>query len=90
MIRDKYNEIKAKYPDALLLFRVGDYYKLYNTDAAKLLKLVPSLIRTWECNVDDEGDEIYTATFPNYKLSAYITKIIRAGYRVAICDDITK
>lgn len=69
---EKFNELKTKHPDAVILFRVGDFYESFFDDAKKLT------------------DVLGIAGFPSHALDTYLPKLIRAGIRVAICDDIFK
>ena len=82
---EKFNELKAKHPDAVILFRVGDFYELYFEDAKKVSKVLGITLtkRSGE-------DGYYLAGFPHHALDIYLPKIIRAGMRVAICDDISE
>lgn len=76
-----YRELKAKHPDALLLFRCGDFYEVYGDDA-KVCAKVLGITLTFR----DLGEHIDMAGFPHHALDTYLPKIIRAGHRVAICD----
>lgn len=69
---EKFNELKAKHPDAVILFRVGDFYESFFDDAKKVT------------------DVLGIAGFPSHALDTYLPKLIRAGLRVAICDDISE
>jgi DNA mismatch repair protein MutS len=80
----QYNQIKAKYPGALLLFRVGDFYETFGEDAvtaSKILGIV--LTRRNNGTADDQ-----LAGFPHHSLDTYLPKLVRAGQRVAICDQL--
>ena len=81
----QYNTIKAKYPDALLLFRVGDFYETFGSDAIKASEIL-GIILTRRAN----GTKTYIelAGFPHHSLDTYLPKLVRAGYRVAICDQL--
>lgn len=76
-------DLKKKHPDALLLFRSGDVYKCYEEDAIKAAEI---LVLT---DISSTDDNITVACFPHHALDTYLPKLIRAGIRVAICDDIT-
>ena len=76
-----YRELKKKHPDALLLFRCGDFYETYEQDA-KVCAKVLGITLTFR----DLGEHIDMAGFPHHALDTYLPKIIRAGHRVAICD----
>ena len=80
-----FNELKAKHPDAVILFRVGDFYESYLEDAKK----VADATGTTLTNRSGE-DGYYLTGFPHHALDIYLPKIIRAGLRVAICDDISE
>jgi DNA mismatch repair protein MutS len=80
----QYNEIKGKYPDALLLFRVGDFYETFGEDAIKASHIL-GIILTARNN---GGSKIELAGFPHHSLESYLPKLVRAGLRVAICDQL--
>ena len=80
----QYNEIKTKYPDTLLLFRVGDFYETFNDDARKASKVL-GIILTKRSN---GGSDDALAGFPHHSLDTYLPKLIRAGLRVAVCDQL--
>ena len=78
------NELKAKHSDAVILFRVGDFYESYLDDAKKLSEILGlTLTRQAKTKIDLAG-------FPYHALDTYLPKLIRAGLRVAICDDISE
>lgn len=81
----QYNTIKAKYPDAILLFRVGDFYETFSTDARKA-SAVLGITLTKRSN--GKASEVELAGFPYHALDTYLPKLVRAGYRVAICDQL--
>jgi DNA mismatch repair protein MutS len=80
----QYNGIKAKYPDALLLFRVGDFYETFGEDAVKAANIL-GIVLTHRNN---GGDNIELAGFPHHSLNTYLPKLVKAGERVAICDQL--
>ena len=81
---ETFNELKAKHPDAVILFRVGDFYESYLEDAKKLSEVLGlTLTRQAKTKMDLTG-------FPSHALDTYLPKLIRAGLRVAICDDISE
>ncbi len=80
----QYNSIKAKYPDALLLFRVGDFYETFGSDAIKASKVL-GIVLTKRNNGDSH---IELAGFPHHSIDSYLPKLVRAGLRVAICDQL--
>ncbi len=81
----QYNSIKAKYPDALLLFRVGDFYETFGQDAIKAAKIL-GIVQTKRGNGSES--ETALAGFPHHSLNTYLPKLVRAGLRVAICDQL--
>ena len=81
----QYNQIKAKYPDALLLFRVGDFYETFGADAVKASKLL-GIIQTKRGAGSTSETEL--AGFPHHSLNTYLPKLVKAGCRVAICDQL--
>ncbi|ACU08821.1 DNA mismatch repair protein MutS [Flavobacteriaceae bacterium 3519-10] len=80
----QYNTIKAKYPDALLLFRVGDFYETFGSDAVRTAQIL-GIVLTRRAN--GEG-HIELAGFPHHSIDSYLPKLVRAGLRVAICDQL--
>ncbi len=78
----QYNRIKAKYPDALLLFRVGDFYELFGVDAIKASEM-KGIVLTKRKN--GAAAFIELAGFPHHSVDTYLPKLVRAGNRVAIC-----
>ncbi|SHJ73292.1 DNA mismatch repair protein MutS [Pseudozobellia thermophila] len=83
-LMQQYNTIKTKYPDALLLFRVGDFYETFGEDAVKASKIL-GIILTHRNN---GGDRTELAGFPHHSLNTYLPKLVKAGQRVAICDQL--
>lgn len=81
----QYNRIKAKYPDAILLFRVGDFYETFSQDAVVTSKVL-GIVLTKRAN--GSASHIELAGFPYHALDAYLPKLVRAGYRVAICEQL--
>ncbi len=81
----QYNSIKGKYPDALLLFRVGDFYETFADDAVKTANVL-GIVLTKRANGAAQYVEL--AGFPHHSLDTYLPKLVRAGYRVAICDQL--
>src|SRR6186713_2849150 len=81
----QYNAIKGKYPGALLLFRVGDFYETFGQDAVVASKVL-DIVLTKRGN--GSASEIELAGFPHHALDTYLPKLVRAGYRVAICDQL--
>lgn len=81
----QYNEIKAKYPDACLLFRVGDFYETFGEDAIRASRIL-GIILTKRGNGSES--ETALAGFPHHSLNTYLPKLVKAGLRVAICDQL--
>ena len=81
----QYNAIKDKHPDALLLFRVGDFYETFKVDAIKASKVL-GIVLTKRAN--GKASHIELAGFPHHSLETYLPKLVRAGHRVAICDQL--
>lgn len=81
----QYNQIKSKYPGALLLFRVGDFYETFGEDAVKASKVL-NIILTKRAN--GSASHIELAGFPHHAMDNYLPKLVRAGHRVAICDQL--
>lgn len=80
-----FNELKAKHPDAVILFRTGDFYESIFDDAKKVSEVLGITLTK---RSDEDG--YYLAGFPHHALDTYLPKLIRAGIRVAICDDISE
>lgn len=78
----QYDELKAKHPDALLLFRCGDFYESYHEDAQKVADSLGLTL------TKRSQDGVYMAGFPYHALDTYLPRLVRKGYRVAICDKI--
>lgn len=76
----QYNELKEKHPDAMLLFRAGDFYECYNDDATVAAAVLGITLT--------RRDNINLAGFPHHALDTYLPKLIRAGKRIAICDQL--
>jgi DNA mismatch repair protein MutS len=81
----QYSVIKAKYPGALLLFRVGDFYETFGQDAVAASKVL-EIVLTKRGN--GSASEIELAGFPHHSLDSYLPRLVRAGHRVAICDQL--
>ena len=82
----QYIELKKKHPDALLLFRSGDFYETYKDDAVKASKILGITLTKDTSRKDEDGKPLATAGFPYHALDMYLPRLIRAGERVAICD----
>jgi DNA mismatch repair protein MutS len=81
----QHNAIKAKYPDAVLLFRVGDFYETFGNDAVIAAKVL-GITLTKRNNGNAASSEL--AGFPHHALETYLHKLVKAGYRVAVCDQL--
>lgn len=81
----QYNQIKAKHPEALLLFRVGDFYETFGEDAVKTSKVLGIVLTKRGAG---SPSETHLAGFPYHSLDSYLPKLVRAGYRVAVCDQL--
>jgi len=84
-LMQQYSSIKAKYPDALLLFRVGDFYETFGEDAIKTSEIL-GIVLTKRAN--GAATHVELAGFPHHSLDSYLPKLVRAGMRVAICDQL--
>lgn len=84
----QYNDLKQKHPDAMLLFRCGDFYETYKEDAVKASNILGITLTQHSKHMDDKGNPLKMAGFPYHALDTYLPKLIRAGERVAICDQI--
>jgi DNA mismatch repair protein MutS len=84
-LMQQYNSIKVKYPGALLLFRVGDFYETFGEDAVKTSSIL-GIVLTKRAN--GSASHIELAGFPHHSLDNYLSKLVRAGQRVAICDQL--
>jgi DNA mismatch repair protein MutS len=81
----QYNAIKVKYPDAMLLFRVGDFYETFGEDAKKAAGVLGIILTKRGAGSDSETA---LAGFPHHSLNTYLPKLVKAGMRVAICDQL--
>lgn len=82
----QYGQMKAQYPDAVLLFRVGDFYETFGSDAVKVAKILGIVLTSR----NNGGSDIELAGFPYHSLDLYLPKIVKAGFRVAICEQLEK
>ncbi|MBR1522204.1 MAG: DNA mismatch repair protein MutS [Bacteroidales bacterium] len=78
-------EVKAQHPEAILLYRVGDFYETYSDDAVTASRVL-GLVQTKKSNGDKEP--VAMAGFPHHAIEGYLTKLVRAGYKVAVCDQL--
>ena len=81
----QYQQIKVKYPGALILFRVGDFYETFSEDAVQASKIL-DIVLTKRAN--GKASHVHLAGFPHHALDTYLPKLVRAGLRVAICDQL--
>lgn len=89
-IMEQYNELKEKHPGVILLFRIGDFYETYDEDAVKAGEILGITV-TRKFNSKEKGSDghaLKLAGFPYHALDTYLPKLIRAGVRVAICDNL--
>ncbi len=82
----QYLQIKTKYPDAVLLFRVGDFYETFGEDAIKTSKALGIILTSR----NNGGSKIELAGFPHHSMDLYLPKLVKAGYRVAVCEQLEK
>jgi DNA mismatch repair protein MutS len=85
-LMQQYIQVKIKYPDAVLLFRVGDFYETFGEDAVKASKALGITLTSR----NNGGSDIELAGFPYHSLDVYLPRLVRAGYRVAICEQMEK
>ena len=81
----QHKEIKEKYPDALLLFRVGDFYETFAEDAVKAASILGITLTKRQ---NGTAAHVELAGFPHHALDTYLPKLVRAGLRVAVCDQL--
>lgn len=81
----QYEDMKQKHPDAILLFRCGDFYECFAEDAQMASDVLGITLTT---RANGKADKIYLAGFPHHALDTYLPKLVRAGHRVAICEQI--
>ncbi len=81
----QYNDIKSKYPDAILLFRVGDFYETFGDDAVVASKVLGIVLTKRGAGSTSETE---LAGFPHHSIGNYLPKLVKSGYRVAICDQL--
>ena len=82
----QYNQFKQKHPDAILFFRIGDFYETFGTDAVTTSKVLGITLTSR----NNGGNDVELAGFPHHSLNYYLPKMVRAGYRVAICEQLEK
>ncbi|MEM8582861.1 MAG: DNA mismatch repair protein MutS [Bacteroidota bacterium] len=82
----QYNQVKAKHPEALLLFRVGDFYETFGSDAVSVAQTLGIVLTSR----NNGGSDVELAGFPYHSLDMYLPRLVKAGYRVAICEQLEK
>jgi len=82
----QYAKVKSKYPDAILLFRVGDFYETFAEDAIKASKILGIVLTSR----NNGGSDVELAGFPYHSMDLYLPRLVKAGYRVAICEQLEK
>lgn len=82
----QYYQVKAKYPDAILLFRVGDFYETFGEDAVTASRVLGIVLTSR----NNGGNDVELAGFPHHSMDLYLPRLVRAGYRVAICEQMEK
>ena len=87
-IMKQFRDLKAKFPDAMLLFRCGDFYEAYDDDAEACAKILGITLTYRNNNAFPRKPEDRMAGFPYHALDAYLPKLVRAGKRIAICDQL--
>lgn len=87
-IMKRYTSMKEQHPDALLFFRCGDFYETYKEDAVKASNILGITLTKHSKRMDEEGKPLKMAGFPYYALDTYLPKLIRAGERVSICEQL--
>ena len=83
---EQYFNLKSKHPDAILLFRVGDFYETFGEDAVKASDVLGIVLTSR----NNGGSDIALAGFPYHSVDVYLPKLVRAGFRVAICEQLEK
>lgn len=83
---EQYDQVKQQHPDAMLLFQVGDFYETFGEDAIKASKVLDIVLTSR----NNGGSDIELAGFPHHSLEVYMPKLVRAGFRVAICKQLEK
>jgi len=84
----QFYELKAENPEALLLFRTGDFYETYSEDAEEASKILGITLTKSSVRKDKDGEPLKLAAFPHHALDTYLPKLIRAGKRIAICEQL--
>lgn len=87
-ILKQFDALKTKHPDALLLFRCGDFYEVYGPDAKECSKVLGLTVTLSRETKKHDGKPMEMAGFPHHALDSYLPRLIRAGRRIAICDQL--
>lgn len=87
-IIEQFKNLKEKYTDAVILFRCGDFYETYMNDATTAAKILGITLTRSTKHKEDDGSGLRMAGFPYFRLEEYMRKLIRAGHRIVICDQI--
>jgi DNA mismatch repair protein MutS len=87
-ILKQFYDLKSENPEALILFRTGDFYEMYSEDAEEASKILGITLTKSTVRKDKDGEPLKIAGFPHHALDTYLPKLIRAGKRVAICDQL--
>ncbi len=82
----QYHQVKSKHPDAILLFRVGDFYETFGEDAIKTAKALGIILTSR----NNGGNDVELAGFPYHSMDLYLPKLVQAGFRVAVCEQLEK
>lgn len=87
-ILKQFYELKSENPEALLLFRTGDFYETYSEDAEEASKILGITLTKSSIRKDKDGQLLKLAVFPHHAIDTYLPKLIRAGKRIAICEQL--
>lgn len=87
-IIEQFINLKEEYPDAILLIRCGDFYETYMDDATTAANILGITMTRSSKQKEDDGSGLRMSGFPYFRLQEYMQKLIRAGHRIAICDQI--
>ncbi|WDE42193.1 DNA mismatch repair protein MutS [Candidatus Karelsulcia muelleri] len=85
----QYNEIKKKFTNTIILFRVGDFYEMFGTDAIKCSKVL-NIVLTKRKNKGNTNSHVELAGFPHHSINNYLPKLVKAGFKIAICEELEK
>jgi DNA mismatch repair ATPase MutS len=87
-ILKQFYDLKSENPEALILFRTGDFYETYSEDAEEVSKILGITLTKSSVRKDKDGEPLKLAAFPHHALDTYLPKLVRAGKRIAICEQI--